>query len=404
MRAAEQPLVGLVHLEADALDEHRRVQLLAAAGDDDARLAPLHHAQGRAQELVVVREEEEVRRRYRVPVGLELALGPAFGPRRARIVVRLLPARKDDGIARSVALEVGVPATHEVGPIDDLRADGAAPPAEHRRVRRAVLERGAHVLHSKGAHAKHHDARTRALQAVDVAREAAVDLAAEDALAVVGNVARTPEAAVGREDDRVGAQLERARVAPHAAQQPAVGAVILLGHRVHLRVRVRALDQLVPLQRRADVRQHLARVGVVGVGVRPRDQPVGRLGRVDAREGVALVAPGAAGRVGLLEDEQLGLGLVEARGDHQPSQPCADDAHVHRRRQRRRRRRQRRVERGEGGVRRSQPLLLAQDELLGRRPPQKGAALEEARGARLRPQLRAQRLQHRVRERARVAE
>ena len=49
-----------------------------------------------------------------------------------------------------------LPWPYEVDPVDQLRADCAAPPAEQGHVCGAALEGGAHVLDGEGAHAEDH--------------------------------------------------------------------------------------------------------------------------------------------------------------------------------------------------------------------------------------------------------
>ena len=174
--AAEQPLVALVQLEADALDDDARPELLAGARHHEALVEVTHLPKPRLEHLQAMRDEEHVGCRHRVPVRLEDALlTPALGARGSRQVVRPLPVRQHHSVANGLALALVVKRADEVDPVDNLRARGAAAAAEDGDMSRAALERGAHVLDRKGAHAEDCNALPGALQRVDVAPQTAAD-------------------------------------------------------------------------------------------------------------------------------------------------------------------------------------------------------------------------------------
>jgi len=200
VRAAEQPLVALVDLEADALDQHGARQLGAVDGHDSAFRAVRHVAHLRPEHLRRVRHEEDVRHRERVAIRLHLALRPALGPRRGRVVVQPLPLGKHERVTRLFGTErLRVAWPDEAQPVEHVRRAATPPPRQDRATRRATLKRRAHALDCKRAHAKDRCRLALALEHVRLVRQAARNLAIEPVLGLVVQLTWPAEPPVGAE-------------------------------------------------------------------------------------------------------------------------------------------------------------------------------------------------------------
>ena len=154
-----------------------------------------------------------------------VGLLPALGLHRARCVVRRAPRLQHLGGARSIMARqviVHLPRPDEVEPVDRLRTDRTAPPAEQSDVCGPTLESGAHALEGEGTHPEDHDVLVAPVHVLAVARQPAPHRAQEVNLAPQRQTAWHAEPSVGAHHHRAAAHLEGHRLcAAHADDVPA---------------------------------------------------------------------------------------------------------------------------------------------------------------------------------------
>eukprot|EP00966_Prymnesium_polylepis_P328665 7384448-Prymnesium_polylepis.1 len=128
----------------------------------------------------------------------------------------------------------------------------------------------------------------------------ALDRATEDVLAWQNHLTRHTEATVGAEHCESTQEREQLLCA-RAGQHPATA---LAEHALHLGLHVDSWCEIMLLDTLQRIAQDLAVVAVVGVRLLTLHKPVRGLRGVDARERVAIMAPGATSAVGFLEDSK----------------------------------------------------------------------------------------------------
>ena len=154
-----------------------------------------------------------------------VGLLPAFGLHRARCVVRRAPRLQHLGGARSIMARqvvVHLPRPNEVEPVDRLRADRTAPPAEQSNVCGSPLESGAHALEGEGTHPEDYDTLVAPVHVLTVARKPAPHHAQEVGLAPQRQTTWYAEPPIGAHHNRAAANLKGSRRrAAHANDTPA---------------------------------------------------------------------------------------------------------------------------------------------------------------------------------------